>query len=85
MVALKKEMAVITAVAKAWAEEVPDFESPNTTYYLHNFSLAPRRVHSKTFDEGVQVSGPASEIRGLVMGQENREELGFGGSYNNKG
>lgn len=66
-------MAVIAAVGKASAltEEVLDFESANSTYYLLNFSFAPRCVHFKSFDAGAQVSGQANEIRRPVMGQEN--------------
>lgn len=52
-------MAVIAAVTKALAYLILSPQAD--TYYLCDFSFAPRCVHFKSFDIGVQVSGPANE------------------------
>lgn len=52
IVALRKEMADIAAVTKALAYLIL---SPLADSYLCDFSFAPRCVHFKSFDIGVQV------------------------------
>lgn len=74
IVALRKLKAVIATVTKALAYLILSPQA--NTYYLCDFSFAPRCVHLTSVDIGVQVSGPADEFRRIVMSKENREELG---------